>query len=261
MATIFEVTAALSGLALFCLLFLGFRSVRADLRSLERSVREGMGVLAVSVSESTATQRRELASAARALPAEPAPAPSPPPSPLARPEVRRLAHRLAEGQDAARARLKLPVLAPSPSSSTPEITITGEDGEDDAEERTKVMEAPKVSALPPVRKEPPPVLKNTGYRYVGRPPAPDVPAVDVLAAPGRAVEEQQPVAPAPTGGVRIGDDEKTPPSGTLVHMGRVPQGDELKARRAGAFPLTRPDADYPAIEVPAPHRSAGFGKS
>lgn len=291
MATIFEVTAALSGLALFCLMALGFRRLGTKMLALERSVREGMGVLAGSVGAETAAQRRELAAVAQARAAEPAAAASTPTStkaPGARPVLRRLAQRIDAGQEAARQRLAQPLPAP-PSSSTPEITITGDASEDEhktlevvaaapmtarppapiedeeePEELTTVAAPPKASASTStkvLKTAPPAVLKHTGYRLVKRDAAP---AIDVLKDPAKAVADLDDAGAASrvqelahSAGVRIGEDEKTPPSGTPIEVGRVQiEEREIERRRAGAFLPYRPEASYPAIEVPAPHRSA-----
>jgi hypothetical protein len=137
------------------------------------------------------------------------------------------------------------------------------DIDEEPEELTTVTAPPKASTHAAPLK-PPPELLRCGYRYVGKPRAlrRSDPPTDVLReVPGRrdaTAETDAPVEATAVGaGVRIGDDEKTPPSGTLVHVGRIrPEGDDPKRRSAGAFPLFRPGADYPAIEVPAPHRGA-----
>jgi hypothetical protein len=292
MATIFEVTLGLGCLALLFLVF-DVRRMRADVRALNQGVREGMGLLAASVGAETATQRRELAATVRALPAEPAapglvapaPAPSSSTKPVVRPAVGRLAQRIAEAQDAARARLKLPevtitgeasedehktleVPVPPGMTARPPAPLAVLEEEDEPEELTTVAAPSKASTHAAPLKPPPEVLR-CGYRYVGKSRAQrrsDPPADVLREAPGRALAEEDEAdagarveALAKRAGVRIGDDENTPASGTPIQIGRAPAG-EAARRRANAYPAFRDElAEYPKIQTPPPHRGAPHG--
>lgn len=291
MGTVVAVTLVLGGVALFGLMLFGFWNVRAELRKL----RVGVDVLAVSVGESTVSQRREMAAIARERPTAAAPAPSSATAPVVRAGVRKVAERLDASHDAARQGVVPSAPAPASPSSSPDIIITGEASEDEhktieippppsmtvrpaasaappaaleeeePEELTRVVDMPKAFAPPPVQKTSPPPVLRCGYRYVGtsgtRAPRPrSEPPIAVLRGqPALELEledhhaEQQVQALARGAGVRIGDDERTPPSGIPV-IGKLPTPAEL-LRTSGEISARRPEvAGYPKIEVPPPHR-------